>query len=103
MPAPLTSLPGSAPRPERGRQSARIAGRLRRAVALYEESLALRRAVGDHGASPARSATWALVAQHQGDYARAAALYEESLALYRALDDTDGYRACAHQSGERGI
>jgi predicted ATPase/class 3 adenylate cyclase len=61
-----------------------------RAVALYEESLALLRPLGDTRGIAGSLGNLANVAYVQGDYPRAAALYEESLALMRKLGDTWG-------------
>jgi non-specific serine/threonine protein kinase len=65
-------------------------GDFERAAALYDESLAIRRALGDrHGAAWSLNSSGVL-ARDRGDDERARALYEESLALFRALGDTWG-------------
>jgi non-specific serine/threonine protein kinase len=61
-----------------------------RAVAVLEESLVLRRAVGDTLGIACSLTDLGNVAILQGEYGRAAALYEESLALRRALGDRQG-------------
>jgi tetratricopeptide (TPR) repeat protein len=61
-----------------------------RAGALYEESLALRRELGDRQSTARLLNNLGLAAREQGDYVRAKALYEESLTLLRALGDKWG-------------
>jgi predicted ATPase/class 3 adenylate cyclase len=61
-----------------------------RATVRYEESLAMRRALGDKLGIAASLNNLAIVAHGQGDYARAAAFDEESLAMRRALGDKRG-------------
>jgi predicted ATPase/class 3 adenylate cyclase/Tfp pilus assembly protein PilF len=60
------------------------------ARSLYEESLALRRELGDKLGIAASLNNLALVAQQQGDYDTARSLLEESLALRRELGDKLG-------------
>jgi predicted ATPase/class 3 adenylate cyclase/Tfp pilus assembly protein PilF len=61
-----------------------------RALALLEDSLALRRELGDTRGIASSLNNMALIAQDQGDYARAQAFYEESLTLRRELGDRWG-------------
>jgi tetratricopeptide (TPR) repeat protein len=56
-----------------------------RAVALHEESLALRRELGDKWGIASSLGNLGLVAFERGDYARAVALLEEGLALARDI------------------
>jgi predicted ATPase len=65
-------------------------GDFARAAALYEEALALRRALGDRQGIATTLSSLGNVAFDQGQYERAAALQEESLALSRALGDRYG-------------
>ena len=60
------------------------------AQALYEESLALRRELGDRGGMSLSLGNLGDVAVAEGNYASARALFEESLALRRALGDRRG-------------
>jgi predicted ATPase len=57
---------------------------------LYEQSLALRRELGDRGGVGAVLSNLGLLAYEQGDYARARALHEESLAIDRESGDRWG-------------
>jgi predicted ATPase/class 3 adenylate cyclase len=57
---------------------------------LYEESLALRRELGDRSGIASSLNNLGVVAQEQGDYAAARTLHEESLALKRELGDRSG-------------
>lgn len=59
-----------------------------RAVALYEESLALRRGLGASAPLVVSLIHLGVVARTQGDYPRAKALFEESLALARPAGDS---------------
>jgi predicted ATPase/transcriptional regulator with XRE-family HTH domain/Tfp pilus assembly protein PilF len=61
-----------------------------RAVALYVEALALRRALGDTQGMAQSLNNLGNAADDQGDSRRAAALFEEALALCRELEDTWG-------------
>jgi non-specific serine/threonine protein kinase len=56
-----------------------------RATALLEESLALRRELGDKRGIAASLGNLGNVAHEEGDYGRAVALHEEVLVLYREL------------------
>lgn len=60
------------------------------ALALHEESLALRRDLGDHHGVADSLRSVGAVAEATGDTCRAEALAEESLALYRRLGDAAG-------------
>jgi len=60
------------------------------AGALLQESLAIRREVGERSAIAASLNTLGSVAHDQGDYPKARALYEESLAIRRGLGDRGG-------------
>ena len=60
------------------------------ARALGEESLAIRRQLGDRKGIAASLNNLGLVACDQGDYPAARALYEESLAIKRELGDRVG-------------
>src|SRR5206468_2248739 len=60
------------------------------ARALHQESLAIKRELGDKGGIAASVNNLGLVADSQGDFASARALYEESLALRRELGDKWG-------------
>jgi predicted ATPase/transcriptional regulator with XRE-family HTH domain/Tfp pilus assembly protein PilF len=61
-----------------------------RAVALHEESLALRRELGDEWGIAASLNNLAIVACEQGDYTRGTALNQEALAMRRELGDMRG-------------
>ena len=58
-----------------------------RAAALWEESLALFRDLGDTIGIAYSYGNLGLVADAQDDYERAIASYEQALALFRQLDD----------------
>ena len=60
------------------------------AVALWEESLALERELGNRAGVAKTLGNLGLVAYRQGEYARAATLHQESLALFRELGDKWG-------------
>jgi len=60
------------------------------ARALYEESLAIRRELGDKNGIADSLSNLGEMAKEQGDYAAARALYEESLAIRRELGDKYG-------------
>jgi|SRR5579871_57973 len=60
------------------------------ARALYEESLAIYRELGNKSGIAASLGNLGNVAKEQGDYAAARALYEESLAIRRELGDKLG-------------
>ncbi|MGE5103985.1 MAG: ATP-binding protein, partial [Betaproteobacteria bacterium] len=60
------------------------------ARALYEQSLALHRELGDRGGAGAVLSNLGLLAYEQGDYANARALHEESLAIDRQSGDRWG-------------
>jgi tetratricopeptide (TPR) repeat protein len=65
-------------------------GDYRQAVVLHQESLALRRELGDERDLAASLNSLALAMQQVGDLAAAATLHEESLALRRTLGDRLG-------------
>lgn len=58
------------------------------ATAAHEQSLALRREVGDHEGVSDSLATLGMLLSELGDYTRAEALLDESLTLARELSDT---------------
>jgi tetratricopeptide (TPR) repeat protein len=60
------------------------------ARALNEESLGIRRELGDRGGIASVLNSLGNVAYDQGDYAAACALHEESLAIRRELGDSEG-------------
>jgi predicted ATPase/DNA-binding SARP family transcriptional activator len=78
---------------------ARWQGNLDRAQTLFEESLALRRQVGDLARISDTLHNLGYLALGRGDYARAQTLYEESLALCRHLGDTLGIADELHHLG----
>ena len=61
-----------------------------RAIALYEECLAIRRATGDTPGIAASLTNLGVAAHQQGEYGRAVAYHEEALALLRPLGDAHG-------------
>ena len=69
-------------------------GEHERARALYEESLALKRELGDRLEIALSTNNLGKLARLQGDYGRAAALHTESLALRRELGDRWGTAIC---------
>ncbi|MEZ4733373.1 MAG: tetratricopeptide repeat protein [Caldilineaceae bacterium] len=74
-------------------------GDYRRARALHEESLALKRAMGDKqgiATSLNNLGNWALT---QGDYGTARRLQEESLALKREVGDKQGIATSLNNLG----
>jgi tetratricopeptide (TPR) repeat protein len=73
---------------------ARARGQGAQAAALYEASLALRRALGDRGGIAAALYRLGTVAQAQGESARAAGLLGESLDLFQAMGDTSRMALC---------
>jgi non-specific serine/threonine protein kinase len=86
---------------------ARNHGDYARASALLEQSLELRRELGDEGGVAAALNNLALVAVAQGDLSRGRALHEECLAVLRALDDRprigqslNNLALVAHQEGD---
>ncbi|HZO28356.1 MAG TPA: tetratricopeptide repeat protein [Chloroflexota bacterium] len=60
------------------------------ACALFEESLAIHRQLGDKLGTARALGNLAAVALFQGDYGRSTTLFEEGLALFRELGDDDG-------------
>ena len=70
-----------------------------RARMLQEESLALRRKLGDKQGTAASLNNLAGKAHHQGDYERARTYYEESLALRHELDDKHGAAGALNNLG----
>jgi predicted ATPase/DNA-binding SARP family transcriptional activator len=95
--AELLALPGAAARTAARAWALQIAGELAygqgeygAARALFEESLAIKRELGDK-----QGITWSLcwlgiAARDQGDYGAARALLEESLAIFRELGQKGG-------------
>jgi predicted ATPase len=69
------------------------------AVAMFEESLALSRQLGDRHSMALALNNLGGVADLQGDFTRAAGLYEESLALRRAVGDRWGIAAALNNLG----
>jgi predicted ATPase/class 3 adenylate cyclase len=63
------------------------------AWAWHEESLAIRRHLGDRSGTARSLGNLGIVARDQGDYASARALYEEGLAIVRELGDRRGIGA----------
>lgn len=55
--------------------------------ALFEQSLAIRRELGDKSAMASILNNLGVITRYQGDYVSAQTYYEESLALYRELQD----------------
>jgi predicted ATPase/DNA-binding SARP family transcriptional activator len=79
----------------------------RSARSLQEESLAIRRAIGDRRGLAASLRNLGLVSLHQGDYGAAHSLHEESLAINRELGNRWGIAvslrdlgSVAHTEGE---
>jgi predicted ATPase len=77
------------------------------AQTFYENSLALRRELGDKRGIATALNNLGIVAQRQGDYERTQALYEEALALFRNLGDRtnvarllDNLGVMAHDKGD---
>ena len=60
------------------------------ACVYHEESLAIRREIGDRGDIAYSLSGLGIVAYEQGDYAPAQAYYEESLAIYREIGERRG-------------
>ena len=71
-----------------------------RAAALHEESLALRRALGDSCGIAGSLNNLGNLAERQGDHVRATVLHEESLALHRTMGEKHGV---ASSLGNLGI
>jgi non-specific serine/threonine protein kinase len=69
------------------------------ARSLYEESLAICRALGDGGGVACCLGGLGVVSREQGDYPGARSLYEESLAVCRAMGDRSGIAASLHNLG----
>ena len=69
------------------------------AEACHEQSLALRRALGDRRGVAFSLNSLGVLAMDQGEYPRAEALYEESLALKRELGDTRGISGTLNNLG----
>jgi predicted ATPase/transcriptional regulator with XRE-family HTH domain len=79
------------------------------AATMYEEALALWRALGDTRGVAESLGNLGNVMVHQGEYGRAAALHEEALALFRSLGHEEGIAqnlanlgAEAYMQGEYG-
>jgi predicted ATPase len=85
---------------------AREQGDYDRATALYSESLALWRDLGDKRGTAATLNSLGMVVRDQGNVARAKELYEEALALRRELDDRHSIAATLNNlallMGEQG-
>ena len=69
------------------------------ARALHEESLAIRRVLGDRRGIAASLSNLGVMAQEQSDYAAAQVLRQESLALFRELGDRRGVAALLNNMG----
>jgi tetratricopeptide (TPR) repeat protein len=80
-------------------QLARTEGDSARAVALLEQSLALRRRAGDRRAVAAALVELAMIAVDRREWRRAAALLEESLTLRRQAGDAWGTAEALHELG----
>ena len=74
-------------------------GEYDRAEALWRESLALFRELGETTGIAYSYGNLGLVADAQGDYERAVASYEEALALFRQLDDRTYIAYMLHNLG----
>jgi tetratricopeptide (TPR) repeat protein len=70
------------------------------ARALYEESLAIRREMGDRRGIATSLSNCGIVAYEERDYPTARALYEESLAMFRELGDRRGIANSLNNLGE---
>jgi tetratricopeptide (TPR) repeat protein len=100
---PARTAGAAPPQPDTGRRAAQTLngagvlaytqGDFTAAHAFLQESLALRRELGDTWGIAASLNNLGLVAEEQGDYAAARALFEESLALERELGNTWGIAA----------
>jgi predicted ATPase/DNA-binding winged helix-turn-helix (wHTH) protein len=73
------------------------------ARAFHEESLAIRRGLGDRPGVAVSLGNLANVALHQGDYPAARALLEESLAIHRELGDRFGIAVSLSNLGNVGV
>jgi predicted ATPase/class 3 adenylate cyclase len=71
-----------------------------RALACYEEALALRRELGDQAGSAMLLNNLGFLAQDRGDSQRAMALHEEALALRRAVGDQAGIALSLYNLGD---
>jgi predicted ATPase/class 3 adenylate cyclase/Tfp pilus assembly protein PilF len=69
------------------------------ARALYEESLAIRRELGDHEGIAGSLNHLGSIAVSQGDYSTARTLFEESLAIWRERRNRQGIAASLHSLG----
>ena len=69
------------------------------ARALYEESLAIRRQLGDRRGMAASLGNLGQVTSEQGDFTSARALHEESLAIWRELWDQSGIAVSLNNLG----
>ena len=75
-------------------------GEYGRAAALFEESLAVWRVLGDKPGIATAIRSLGNVVYRQGDNGRAATLFEESLAVWREAGGHAGHRYRAEQSGQ---
>ena len=66
---------------------------------MFEESLAIRRELGDKGGIAAALNDLGWVAWHRNDYTAARALSEESLAIWRELGDKEGIATSLNNLG----
>jgi non-specific serine/threonine protein kinase len=76
-----------------------IRGAYERAAELLEESLSVRRALGDQWGTALSLHYLGRVVHYSGDFDRAAALYDESLAIRRAVGDERGVAWTLNSSG----
>jgi predicted ATPase/class 3 adenylate cyclase/DNA-binding XRE family transcriptional regulator len=76
-----------------------IQGDQRRAGLHFEQSLALRRQLGDRTGIANSLTNLGIIADYQGNYDRATDLYEESLAIRRETADISGMAATLHNLG----
>jgi predicted ATPase/DNA-binding SARP family transcriptional activator len=74
-------------------------GDLQAGRAFYEQSLALRRQIGDQQGIATTLNNLGLLVHEQGDYETARALHEESLALRRELQDKGGQASSLNNLG----
>ena len=65
-------------------------GRYAESLKLYEQSLAIRRKIGDKASEEVTLNNIGLIYNHQGDFAAALQYYEQSLAIRREISDKVG-------------
>lgn len=74
-------------------------GDYERAIARYEESLTVWRALNDNGGVALQLRNLGVVAWYRGNHDRAAEYFEESLTRYREQDDPSGIAAACNNLG----